>query len=87
MMNISLVLTLFSLQDDFEEQIINLIRKLRVVGLRVLENPLNTEIYQEYDQVMPVLHAEVKATLELMGKELLYRKIVKSDQSYYEPYF
>tara|TARA_R110002049_G_scaffold127019_3_gene283357 strand:+ start:3882 stop:4145 length:264 start_codon:yes stop_codon:yes gene_type:complete len=87
MMNISLELTLFSLQDDFGEQIINLIRKLRIVGLRVLGNPLNTEIYQECDQVMPVLHTEVKATLELKGMELLYRKIVKSDQSDYEPHF
>jgi len=86
-MNISVDLTLFSLQDDFEEQIINLIRKLRIVGLRVMENPLNTEIYQECDQAMPVLHAEIKATLELMGKGLLYRKIVKSDQSDYEPHF
>ncbi|MBC8766503.1 thiamine-binding protein [Arenibacter sp. BSSL-BM3] len=86
-MNISVELTLSPLQDDFEEHIINFIKKLRVSGLTVLENPLSTQIYGEYDQVMKVLNAEIKASFELMDKGLLFMKIVKSDRSDYEPHF
>lgn len=86
-MNISVELTLSPLQDDFEEHIINFIKKLRVSGLTVLENPLSTQIYGEYDQVMKVLNAEIKDSFELMDKGLLFMKIVKSDRSDYEPHF
>ncbi|MCM4150629.1 hypothetical protein DHD05_03415 [Arenibacter sp. N53] len=86
-MNISVELTLSPLQDDFEEHIINFIKKLRVSGLTVLENPLSTQIYGEYDQVMKVLNTELKASFELMDRGLLFMKIVKSDRSDYEPHF
>ncbi len=86
-MNISVGLTLCPLQDDFEIHIINFTNKLRVIGLKILENPLSTQIYVEYDQVMEVLNAEIKAFLELMDKGLLFMKIVKSDRSDYGPHF
>ncbi|MCK0146306.1 hypothetical protein MWU78_11680 [Arenibacter sp. F26102] len=86
-MNISVGLTLSPLQDDFEIHIINFTNKLKVIGLKNLENPLSTQIYLEYDQVMEVLNAEIKAFLELMDKGLLFMKIVKSDRSDYGPHF
>jgi len=48
-MNISVKLTLIPLQDTFEEHIISFIKKLRASGLTVLENPLSTKVYGEYD--------------------------------------
>ena len=86
-MHISVELTLSPLEDSFEEHIINFIKKLRASGLTVLENPLSTQIYGEYDEVMQVLGAEIKTAFELMDKGLLYMKIVKSDRSRYEPHF
>ncbi len=86
-MNISVELTFSPLQDDFEEHIINFIKKLRVSGLTVLENPLSTQVYGDYDSVMKVLQTEIKTAFELMDKGLLYMKIVKSDRSAYEPHF
>lgn len=86
-MNISVELTLSPLQDTFEPIIIDFIKKLRASGLTVLENPLSTQIYGDYDQVMNVLNTEIKASFELMDKGLLYLKIVKSDRSDYEPHF
>ena len=86
-MNISVELTFSPLQDSFEEHIINFIKKLRASGLTILENPLSTQVYGEYDQVMNVLNSEIKEAFELMDKGLLFIKIVKSDRSTYEPHF
>jgi len=86
-MNISVELTFSPLQDDFEEHIIGFIKKLRASGLVILENPLSTQVYGEYDSVMKILNAEIKTAFELMDKGLLYLKIVKTDRSDYEPHF
>ncbi|EWH13132.1 thiamine-binding protein [Cellulophaga lytica] len=86
-MNISVELTFSPLQDTFEEHIINFIKKLRASGLTILENPLSTQVYGDYDEVMRVLNSEIKEAFELMDKGLLFMKIVKSDRSDYEPHF
>lgn len=86
-MNISVELTFSPLQDDFEEHIVNFIKKLRASGLTVLENPLSTQVYGDYDAVMKVLNNEIKIAFELMDKGLLFMKIVKSDRSDYKAEF
>ena len=86
-MKISVELTLTPLQDDFEPAIINFIKNLRNSGLTVLENPLSTQVYGDYDTVMDLLQKEVKTALEAVERGLLYIKIVKSDRSDYEPHF
>ena len=86
-MEISVELTFSPLQDDFEQHIVNFIKKLRASDLTVLENPLSTQVYGAYDEVMQVLNTEIKEAFELMDKGLLYMKIVKTDRSDYEPHF
>lgn len=86
-MKISVELTLTPIQDDFEPAIINFIKKLRASGLTVLENPLSTQVYGEYDEVMNLLQKEIKTALEAVERGLLFIKIVKSDRSDYEPAF
>lgn len=86
-MNISVELTLTPLQDDFEPAIIHFIKKLRASNLKVLENPLSTQVYGDYDEVMNLLQTEIKEAFELMDKGLLHMKIVKSDRYDYEPHF
>lgn len=86
-MNISVELTLTPLQDDYEPAIIDFIKKLRASGLTVLENPLSTQVYGEYDEVMQMLQKEMKTALTAVERGLLYIKIVKSDRSGYEPHF
>ena len=86
-MKISVELTLTPLQDDYEPAIINFIKSLRNSGLMVLENPLSTQVYGEYDEVMKVLNREMKMALEAVERGLIYIKIVKSDRSNYEPHF
>ncbi|WP_430429148.1 thiamine-binding protein [Maribacter litoralis] len=86
-MDISVELTFSPLQDDFEQHIIDFIKKLRASGLTILENPLSTQVFGTYDEVMAVLNTEIKAAFELMDRGLLFMKIVKSDRSEYEPHF
>ncbi len=86
-MKISVELTLTPLQDDYEPSIIHFIKKLRLSGLKVLENPLSTQVYGDYDDVMRILTVEIKEAFELMERGLLYMKIVKSDRHDYEPHF
>ncbi len=86
-MEISVELTLTPLQDDFEPAIINFIKALRHSGLTVIENPLSTQVYGDYDAVMEVLQKEMKTALNAIERGLMYIKIVKSDRSDYEPHF
>lgn len=86
-MDISVELTLTPIQDDFEPAIINFIKNLRGSGLTVKENPLSTQVYGDYDQVMDLLKTEMKTALEAVERGLMYIKIVKSDRSGYEPHF
>lgn len=86
-MKISVELTLTPLQDDFEAIIIQFIKKLRASGLKILENPLSTQVFGEYDAVMNLLTLEIKEAMYLMENGLLYMKIVKTDRQDYEPHF
>ncbi|WP_405384525.1 thiamine-binding protein [Maribacter sp. LLG6340-A2] len=86
-MKISVELTFSPLQDNFEEHIIQFIQQLRQSGLTVLENPLSTQVYGSYDEVMQVLNKEIKTAFNFMDRGLLFMKIVKSDRSDYEPHF
>ena len=82
-MKISVELTLTPIQDDYEPAIINFIKKMRESGLNVKENPLSTQVYGEYNEVMNVLNKEIKNTFEAIERGLMYIKIVKSDLSDY----
>lgn len=86
-MKISVELTLTPLQNDFEPAIIHFIKKLRASNLKVLENPLSTQVYGDYDKVMSLLQSEIKEAFELIDNGLLYMKIVKTDRHDYEPDF
>ncbi|XRE42882.1 hypothetical protein ACIVBQ_001086 [Tenacibaculum discolor] len=86
-MKISVELTLSPLQNEFEEPIINFIKKLRASGLTVLENPLSTQVYGDYDTVMSLVTSELKNAFKLIDNGLLFMKIVKTDRSDYEPTF
>ncbi|MHA7829610.1 MAG: YkoF family thiamine/hydroxymethylpyrimidine-binding protein [Flagellimonas sp.] len=86
-MKISVELTLSPLQDDFEGPIIAFIKKLRDSGLTVLENPLSTQVFGDYDKVMELLHSEIKESFDNLDHVVLTMKMVKSDRSEYESHF
>ena len=86
-MNISVEFTLMPLQTDFEPPIIDFRTALRDSEFRVLENPLSTQIYGEYDALMLFLTATIKTCFNASENVVWNMKIVKSDRSDYEPHF
>ncbi|MDC7997175.1 thiamine-binding protein [Gilvibacter sediminis] len=86
-MNVSVELTLSPLQDEFEAPIIAFIKTLRASGLTVLENPLSTQVYGPYDEVMELLNGAIKDAFVDLNQVVLYLKMVKTDRSDYEPHF
>jgi uncharacterized protein YqgV (UPF0045/DUF77 family) len=86
-MKISVDLTLSPLQADYESHIIAFIKSLRASKFTVLENPLSTQIFGDYDELMPFLTREIKKSFQNMDISVLSMKIVKTDRSDYEPHF
>lgn len=86
-MKISIELQLSPLKDDYEPHIIDFIKQLRASEFTVLENPLSTQIYGDYDTLMPFLTKEIKRSFSEIDIAVLQMKIVKTDRSDYEPDF
>ncbi|BAO75866.1 hypothetical protein [Winogradskyella sp. PG-2] len=86
-MNISVDLTLSPLQDDYEKHVIKFIKHLRASKFTVLENPLSSQVYGDYDSLMPFLTQEIKRSFNDVDISVLQMKIVKTDRSDYEPDF
>ena len=82
-MKISVELTLSPLQDEFEAPIKKFIKTLRASGFRVIENPLSTQIYGDYDKVMEFLTEEIRESFLAIDHVVLTMKLVKSDRSDY----
>lgn len=86
-MKISVELTLLPLHNDFENDIIKFIKRLRTSEFTVLENPMSTQVYGDYDKVMSFLSEEIKTSFENQENVVVNLKIVKSDRSNYESNF
>ena len=82
-MNISVELTLMPLQTEFEQPIINFIKKLRASKFTVLENPLSTQVFGEFDELMPFLNDAIKTSFENTDISVLTMKVVKTNRSKY----
>ncbi len=86
-MEVSVDLTLSPLQDDYEKHIIDFIKALRDSEFTILENPLSTQIFGNYDKLMPFLNEEIKRSFENTDISVLAMKVVKTNRSDYEPNF
>ncbi|MFD1062906.1 hypothetical protein ACFQ1Q_06575 [Winogradskyella litorisediminis] len=86
-MKISIELTFTPLKDDYEPHIIAFIKALRNSEFTVLENPLSTQIYGDYNKVMPFLQTEIEKAFTDVDIAVLQMKLVKTDRSDYEPDF
>ncbi len=86
-MEISVDLTLSPLQNDYEKHIIDFIKALRNSEFTVIENPLSTQIFGDYDKLMPFLNTEIKRSFENTDISVLTMKVVKTNRSDYEPSF
>ena len=86
-MKLSVELTLTPLKDYYIPTIKAFIKSIRNTDFTVLENPLSTQLYGEYDQVMNFLIPKIKTVFEKEDAVILQLKLVKGDRSKYEPDF
>ena len=75
------------LSDDSEHSIKTFIKKIRNLNFKVIENPLSTQIFGEYDTLMSCIQETIKETFEEESFVMLNMKIVKGDRSKYVPSF
>ena len=86
-MDISLELTWNPIQDDCELIIKDFIKSLRSSNLKILETPLNTQVYGDYKKVMNFINDELYKTFLNSKSIIMNMKIIKSDRSDYAPIF
>ena len=86
-MKISAEITLMPLKDDYIPVIKEFIKSLRGLNLEILENPLSTKVYGEYDVLMNILISKIKNVFSQENSIMINLKIVKGDRSKYEPDF
>ena len=86
-MDISLELTLTPLQDDYELIIKDFIKSLRNSNLKIIETPLSTQVYGDYEKVMNFINDELYKTFLNSESIIMNMNIIKSDRSDYVPNF
>ena len=84
-MKLSIELTLTPLKNDFIPSIKLFIKQLRGLGFDIIENPLSTQIYGDFDLIMNKLVPLVKKTFAKEESIMLHLKMVKGDRSQYKP--
>ena len=86
-MKLSIELTLTPLKNDFIVSIKSFIKHLRGLGFDIIENPLSTQIYGDFDLIMNKLVPLIKKTFDEEESIMLHLKMVKGDRSQYKPNF
>ncbi|MDP2089077.1 MAG: YkoF family thiamine/hydroxymethylpyrimidine-binding protein [Flavobacteriaceae bacterium] len=86
-MKISVDISMYPLHRDFEIPIKNFIKKLRSSGFTTIENPLSTQVYGDYSEVMDWLQTNIKEAFLNENNCVFTLKIIKGDRSSYEPSF
>lgn len=86
-MNVSVDISLYPLHKDFENPIKGFIKKLRSSGFTTIENPLSTQVYGDYQEVMSWLQENMHETFLNEDHCLFILKIIKGDRGAYKPSF
>lgn len=86
-MTVSVDISMYPLHQDFEIPIKNFIKKLRLSGFTIIENPLSTQVYGNYQEVMSWLQDHIEEAF-LNEKHCVFTlKIINGERSSYEPSF
>ncbi|HFS66915.1 MAG TPA: hypothetical protein ENK67_01735 [Flavobacteriia bacterium] len=85
-MKASFDLSIYPLHKDFEKPIKDFIRELRQSGFQLIETPLSTQIYGDFNEVMTWLTEHLNDTLTNEEHCVVTLKILKGDRSHYHPF-
>ena len=80
-MKVSIDISMYPLQSEFEKPITEFIERLaREQRVNIVRTELSTQVYGEYDIVMGLLTDEMKAVFETMPQSVFVIKIVGEDR-------
>tara|TARA_B100001093_G_C26618982_1_gene923696 strand:+ start:726 stop:986 length:261 start_codon:yes stop_codon:yes gene_type:complete len=86
-MKTSIEITLMPLNNDYQEIIKEFIVSLRNEDFKIIENPLSTQIYGDFDKMMNSLIFRIKKYFSIHEGIIINLKIVNGDRSNYKPNF
>ena len=84
-MKVSIDISMYPLHKDFEQPIIDFIKKLRNSNFVVEENGLSTQIFGEYVEVMDFINLHIHQALLDQKNCVFVLKIVTEDRSHHGP--
>ena len=84
-MKVSIELTLTPLNDNYKTSIISFIKSLRDSKFKLIETPLSTQVYGEFDEVMPFVTNCIKQSFNdnHLASSMIHMKIINSDRNDY----
>jgi uncharacterized protein YqgV (UPF0045/DUF77 family) len=80
-MKVSVDISMYPLTEAFEAKIISFIEKLRESSFVIKENPLTTQIYGDYDEVMDFIKLHMKEAFEETAHCVFVMKFIHGDRS------
>lgn len=80
-MKVSVDISLYPLNKEYSKPITEFIEELRNSEFKVIENNLSTQIYGDYDKVMPFLNSKIKDVFFDDNLYVFVLKIIKGDRS------
>jgi len=80
-MKVSIDISLYPLNKEYVNPIIEFIEELRKSEFKVIENNLSTQIFGDYDKVMLFLNEKIKDVFMDENKYVFILKIIKGDRS------
>ena len=86
-MNISVEITLIPVKKKYKSIIKKFIKKIRNSNFKVIETPLSTQIYGDYDLLIKYLIKEIKNVFNDKDHIIVHLKLFNIDRSDYRPDF
>jgi uncharacterized protein YqgV (UPF0045/DUF77 family) len=79
-MRTTVELSKYPLNADYEPPILDFIGRLHAhQNITVKTNATSTHVVGDYDEVMPILQKEIRASFEKYGKAIFVMKILNGD--------
>ena len=86
-MKISVEITLIPFKKKYKSIIKKFIKEIRNSKFKVIETPLSTQIYGDYDLLMKYLNKEIKNVFNDKDHVIVQLKLFNIDRSDYRPDF
>ena len=86
-MKTSIEITLMPLNDDYKSIIKKFIMSVRDSNFQILENPLSTQIYGDFEPIMQMLTEKINSIFSNCDGIMVNLKIVKGNRFHYKAEF